>query len=441
MPRPKGSTKTPSYCHHKGSGQAYVTLNNRPIYLGAYGSPESRQKYDRVVGEFLAAGRTTPADVKQQDTPSGRTVATIVLAFWTHAQSYYKLPDGSPSSELDAFKMALRPLRKLYGDTPAAEFGPVKLKTMQEHMVGLGWARKTINRQSLRIRHVFKWAAGNELIPASVYHGLLTVPGLRAGRTKARETAPVTPVAESAIEAIRPYLSTTIANMIDLQLLTGMRPGELVIMRTCDIDRSKPVWIYRPMKHKTEHHGHKRKVRIGPKAQEILAPLLKLDLQAFIFSPVAAEAERRAEQHEKRKTPMNQGNKPGSNRTRRPKRAPGDRYDVASYRRAIARACEQAFTMPAEYHEPRGKALEAELKLPKAERAKLREERREKRAAWRQLHVWHPHQLRHNAATLWREQYGPEAALTLLGDTTTRMIDVYAEKNQKIADTVMAAIG
>ena len=32
--------------------------------------------------------------------------------------------------------------------------------------------------------------------------------------------------------------------MIELQRLTGMRPGEVVIMRTCDLERSGDVWAY-----------------------------------------------------------------------------------------------------------------------------------------------------------------------------------------------------
>ena len=41
MPRPVGSITTPKYCKHKPSGRAYVNLNGRMFYLGAYGSPES----------------------------------------------------------------------------------------------------------------------------------------------------------------------------------------------------------------------------------------------------------------------------------------------------------------------------------------------------------------------------------------------------------------
>jgi integrase len=184
------------------------------------------------------------------------------------------MPDGQPTSEVDNLRQALRPLRKLYGATPAASFGPLALKALQRHMVGLGWARTHINRQTNRLRHVFKWAAGNELVPGTVPHALAAVNGLRAGRTDAVESAPVKPVPDGILAATLPYLSRHIRAMADLQLLTGMRPGEVCAMRTCDITRAGKVWTYAPTQHKTKHHGHSREIRLGPKAQKLIAPFL-----------------------------------------------------------------------------------------------------------------------------------------------------------------------
>jgi hypothetical protein len=134
--------------------------------------------------------------------------------------------------------------------------------------------------------------------------------------------------------------------MLQLQLLTGMRPGEVCSMRTCDVDTNGEIWVYRPAKHKTAHHGHAREVRIGPKAQEVLAPFLRADLTAHVFSPAEATAEFRARQAEARKTPRRpwehrQDLAAASRRQRR--RAPGTRYTVRSYRQAIVRACRRAF--------------------------------------------------------------------------------------------------
>ena len=48
--------RVPSYRPHK-SGNARVTLGGRDFYLGPFGSPESRVEYERLVGEWLTAGR------------------------------------------------------------------------------------------------------------------------------------------------------------------------------------------------------------------------------------------------------------------------------------------------------------------------------------------------------------------------------------------------
>lgn len=69
--------KVPSYRHHRASGQAVVTLSGRDIYLGPYGTQLSRDAYDRVIGEWLAAGRTVQRTA--EDAPI--TVADLALAY------------------------------------------------------------------------------------------------------------------------------------------------------------------------------------------------------------------------------------------------------------------------------------------------------------------------------------------------------------------------
>jgi hypothetical protein len=50
--------RTPSYRLHKPTGQAVVTLNGRDHYLGRYGTAASRAEYDRLLAEWLEAGRS-----------------------------------------------------------------------------------------------------------------------------------------------------------------------------------------------------------------------------------------------------------------------------------------------------------------------------------------------------------------------------------------------
>ena len=49
--RTSRSGAVPKYRKHKPSGQAVVTVSGRHIYLGKYGTPESREEYRRVLGQ------------------------------------------------------------------------------------------------------------------------------------------------------------------------------------------------------------------------------------------------------------------------------------------------------------------------------------------------------------------------------------------------------
>lgn len=177
----------PAYRRHKQSGQAVVTLNGRDHLLGRYRSPESREAYQRVTGQWLAAGRQTPRE------QAPLTVVELLAAFWRHAQTYYRKPDGTPTSEAENYRQAMVPLRETYGRTPAAEFGPLALKTVRDNMVARGWVRTNVNKQVSRIKSIFRWAAENELIPGPSTRGSRPSPGSGAavrGRGGASDPRP-----------------------------------------------------------------------------------------------------------------------------------------------------------------------------------------------------------------------------------------------------------
>jgi hypothetical protein len=52
--------RVPKYRHHKPTGQAVVTLSGKDHYLGPRKTATSRAEYDRLIGEWLAAGRSLP---------------------------------------------------------------------------------------------------------------------------------------------------------------------------------------------------------------------------------------------------------------------------------------------------------------------------------------------------------------------------------------------
>lgn len=252
----------PSYRLHKQSGQAIVTLNGQDITLGRYGTRASRDRYNQIIGEWLAAGRRLPEKV------AASTIAEVVNAYRKHADVYYRHADGTPTSSVERLARELSPLAKLYARLPAAELSPLKVKAVRDSMIKLGWSRGSINHAVGTIKRLVKWAVENELIPPAVHHGVVALEGLKQGRSPAKESEPVRPVPAAHLKTIPPLLSRQVRAMVELQAVSAMRPGEVCAMRTGEIDRSGKLWVYRPRQHKTQHHGHAREVYLGPKAQE-----------------------------------------------------------------------------------------------------------------------------------------------------------------------------
>jgi integrase len=401
MPRLPDLTRLPKYRHYKPKNLAVVRLIGKDHYLGAYGSPESWEKYHRLTLQWQRSGEV-PApcpDAEPAGDGLGVSVSELILAFLRHAQGYYRRADGTPTGEFENFRYALRPLKKLFGSTPARDFGPRALKEVRDAMAREGLCRNTVNFRVGKVVRVFKWGVENELVPPAVHHGLKAVAGLRKGRSGVRETGPVKPVPDAFVDAIRPHVSRQVWAMVELQRLTGMRPGEVTIMRTGDLDATGPVWTYTPERHKTEHHGRRREIPLGPKAQAVVRPWLSPDLDGYLFQPREADAEFRARKREDRKSPLTP-----SQRARKPKRdrrrAPGDHYDTRSYAHAVHRGCEKA-GVPA----------------------------------------WGPNRLRHNAATLLRRECGLDAARAVLGHSSPVVTEVYAERDRNLAVAAMARLG
>ena len=391
--------KVPSYRHHKPSGLAVVTLDGRDHYLGKHGSPESRARYDRLIAEYLASGRRLPG----KSLASRYTVGELCEDFLGHAERTYLLKDGSQSREVENVRTALKPLVSLFLDVQAEEFGPKSLILYRDGLVASGLARRTVNQRTSIVRRAFRWATQEERVSPSVLHGLEAVEGLKKGRSGARETDPVQPVPDEDIEAVLPGLPPPVRAMVELQLLTAARPGEVVKMRPCDIDMSGEVWLYRPPEHKNSWREQERVIPIGPNGQAIIHEFLRPGYQErFLFSPTIAEIRRRERARAARKTPLWPSHVRAQKlkRKARPKRAPRDHYDTVTYARAIRRACKRA-------------------KVP----------------------VWSPGRLRHNAATRARIQFGLEYASALLGHRQVETTQIYSDINQARAIEVAARVG
>src|SRR5262245_16623826 len=129
MPR---TNRPPSYRLHKATGQAVVTLDGRDHYLGPHDTPESRAEYDRLIAEWLQHGRSL-----RRSAGPGPAVSEVILAYMKYADRYY-VKDGAPTSEPTNIKHSLKFLRGPYGHTPAADFGPLALKSVRRAMIDAG---------------------------------------------------------------------------------------------------------------------------------------------------------------------------------------------------------------------------------------------------------------------------------------------------------------
>jgi integrase len=380
-------TGIPSYTRHKASGQAVVRLSGVDHYLGPWNTPQSRAEYDRVVNEWLARGRRLP---DRGDRSGELLTKELVLGYYTHAAA------TMPGVEVEKVRTALKSVRELYGETLAAKFGPVAFQAVRRSLIDSGLAISTIRDRMGIIKRMVAWGVANEMLPGDALHRLQAVPRLKAGRDGVKPSRKVQPAPEADIRAILPHLQPTVRAMVELQALTGMRPGEVWHLTTGQIDRSDDPWIYRPVRHKNASRGKDRVIPLGPRAQEVLMPWLKADPDAIVFSP--REASERF--HQVCMKPHRTDRQRAKKRKRAPQRMPGETYNKNSYRQAIERGCLRAG-----------------------------------------VPIFQPNQIRHSFGTKVRRDYGLEAAQALLGHSKASTTEIYAQRNEALARDVAQRIG
>jgi integrase len=422
MPRPR--LKIPAYrqlSSGRAAGRAAVTVyksngsRTEVILPGLFGSDESKAEYERILAVLRANTGTLPD--KNCKAPDLNIVELIDRFMEERVATYYVNPATKEATgEQENFASAMRPLNRLFGSLTVADFGPQCLITVRQSMIDgrwmtdeereewikkgrkIGMARRTINGLIGRIKMMFKWATKMQIIPPSIFHGLLAVDGLARGRSAARENDDVRPVPLTILEATQSHLPPVVRDIVDILLLTGMRVGEAVIMRGIDIDMSGPVWLFSPTEHKNKWRGHHRVIAIGPKAQAIIRRYLKPKIDAYFFSPREQRDMIFTAKREARKTKVQPSQL--CRKKAKPKKLPGESFDAVTINHAIRSACKKA-------------------RVPR----------------------WHTHQLRHTAALEISRQHGLEAARAILGHRTVQMSAHYSGIDQITAAQVMAKIG
>ena len=396
MPQPRKSL--PRYLKHaSGKGRMVWTdfsgTRREKLLPGPFNSPGSLEAFARLQLE-LAVNPAAPPRIT-----GGPTVVEILLPYLRYATEYY----GS-GSEIEAIKSTMKIVRELYGLTPAAEFGPKALAAVREAFVRKGWSRPYCNRQVQKVVRAFRWAAGEELLPATVFQALKTLGPLRRGKTTAPEPPPRIPADPTAVEAALPRMPLHVRAVVELLRHTGMRPAEACRMTLGAIDRGGEVWLYSPKKHKTAHRGRHRTVALGAAAQAVI--VAHLDGKTVVGARTSRCSRRAGSGTSgspgcgpKRKTKVQPSQV--SRKKAEPKRKPGEWFTPGVVCRAVAIACRKA-------------------KVP----------------------VWSPYQLRHLVGAELRGKFSLEHVRAALGHSHASMSAHYAKgADLKLAEEVAAKAG
>ena len=316
------------------------------------------------------------------------TIRQLSLAYYPVFAEANPTVFGKPNIRLDELRYALKALTENCGDMKLSAFGPKALAVSRTKMLGR-YSKEMVHRFEMALLKMFKWALSQELLTPDRFTAITSLEKIKHEmKPRSERTQPVT---QEQFEAVLPFVSPVVNAMLRVQVLTGMRPGELVIMRWCDIDCSGDVWVYYPAEHKTQDMGFTRAVFLSKPAQEIIKRFPRPDPSKWIF---AAEYQRGwATWMEKpRTTPMpSRYYAAGSIGRQNPFRT------TRKYSDTVSVGCKKAF----------GKLC------------------------------WHPHQLRHTFATKIRATHGLEVAQVLLGHATITATQVYAQRN---LDAALAAV-
>jgi integrase len=346
---PKLVHKLPEIRHHISSGRARIRLNGKTHWLGQYGSPESIQRYHQLVAVYLenkltcsnqgvilsplvkpvgsvpdtlgkpphqlrqerpsrgaavapvAVPKIAPvaAQTASRPVPSGVagkgsrpiTVGDLITRFSAWSERYYRDAEGAETREHGNFLHVLQPLKKMFGATPAAEFGPSRLIEFREELIRRQLARRTINRMIGRVRMVFRWSVSRELIDVATLSRLQTLEPLAVNRGGKETSGARGSVPWEVVEKTLPFLPPLIQSFVTVAFFSGCRVGELSRLTTAMVDRSdSSVWIASLDRHKTRHHGKSRKIYFGPQAQQhLLQWLTPEDPDQVIFSPLRSD--------------------------------------------------------------------------------------------------------------------------------------------------------
>jgi hypothetical protein len=239
--------KLPKLC--KDRNQAFSKYRGKRYYHGVWGSPEAEKSYKRFIATLLENPVMLQQPGKNADVPASDVLVSELAACYFDTIEKSRMH----KSHVSHFKQVIGYLVDVYGELSVNDFSPKKLKAVRKQMVNAGTlCRNTINDYTNRIIRIFAWGVEEELAKTDV-NVLREVKALPKGEPGTFDHEEREPVPECVIAATLPFLPPTVAAMVIIQWLTGMRPNEVFNMRVGDIDRTRGngLWYYVPGSYKT----------------------------------------------------------------------------------------------------------------------------------------------------------------------------------------------
>ncbi len=374
---PTMASKDPKLRQRRGLG--CVWIDGRDYMLGPIETAPAR--YRLLLRRWRWNGCNMPPDLDGRTVTVKRVIRDFVRWAEVPAQRKGATKHRFAAKHLVNFRLSLQPLRDLFGWMPAGLLTTEELAEVRQVWIDDDLCTSTINARVRNIIRVWKYASGEarpRLIPESAWLGLKAISHLRPGDEMLSGPQKVEPVSWPTVEATLPHLPTPVQRMVKLQWFTGMRPGEVCIMRWADINTGwdeidgVQVWSYTPERHKLSRQGQQRIIALGPMSQQVLIAARKADPLEHLFNPQDVRRNRRY----------------------------GSAYTTQSYGNAIRRAC-----------------------------------------AANGIEHWGPNRIRHAAATAADELLGVETAAELLGHTNTTTTERYLTRRRVHAMRYVAMHG
>jgi hypothetical protein len=135
----------PSYRLHKPSGQARVIIDGQHVYLGPYGSEESKAECEWRVRELLRRRADAELEAKVQ-VSNDLTVAELVAAYLKYARGYH-VKHGRLTPQYDHICSAIAAVTADHGSHLVTAIGPLKRKALRRRWVDHGHGAVGLRRR------------------------------------------------------------------------------------------------------------------------------------------------------------------------------------------------------------------------------------------------------------------------------------------------------